>query len=255
MSVSAFYVGDLAHTRLRPVAHELKYRLFQIYLDLDEAAGLAADMRLFGFNGPGLMSFHENDHGDGSTTPLKLQIEALVSAKGHASGGPVRVLCIPRILGHVFNPISTYFCHDRQGRLSAIVYEVNNTFGDRTAYVLPANSGGALTQSADKTMHVSPFMEMDHEYDFHVRVPGPTARIAVHVKRQGEVWLTASFAGRRREMSDEAILKTWISDPALTLKIVAAIHWEALKLWRKGLRFLPKPHGRVRIESAGGTKA
>lgn len=243
MTVSAIYRGEVTHRRLRPKVHALRYRIFQIYLDLDEAPQLSRTRRLFGFDRAALLSLHQKDHGDGSATPLKTQMERRVAAEGLAVGGPVRMLCLPRVLGFVFNPISLYFCHDASGALSAIVYEVNNTFGDRHCYVLPADAAARIrVQATRKALHVSPFMDMDHDYHFAVEEPGEGFTLRIQVRRGEEVWLTTGFSGRRAEFTDRELLGAWLSHPLVTLKVVAAIHWEALKIWRKGIGYRPRPH-------------
>ena len=246
MTPSALYRGVVTHRRLQPVPHELRYRVFQVFLDLDEAPALARGLRLFGFNTAAPVSFHERDHGDGSARPLKAQIEARAAAAGYDTGGPVRVLCFPRVFGFVFNPISVFYCHDRDGRLSAMVYEVNNTFGDRIAYVGP----GERRHSLEKAMHVSPFMEMDHGYRFAVSEPGRHLKLAIQVERRGDLWLSAGLAASRRPLADGLLLAALLALPFMTLKVVAAIHWEAAKLWLKGMRYRPKPHGRMRMSGS-----
>lgn len=243
MSASALYLGVVTHHRLRPVPHALRYRIFQVLLDLDEAPKVAAGLRLFGFNRPAPISFHERDHGDGSARPLKAQIEALAAAAGYETGGPVRVLCFPRVFGFVFNPISIFYCHAPDGRLSALVYEVNNTFGDRIAYVAP----GERRHSLDKAMHVSPFMDMDHSYRFSVSEPAESLTFAIQVKRGDDLWLSAGLTATRRPLADGRLLAFLALMPFMTLKVVGAIHLEAAKLWLKGVRYRPKPHGRIRM--------
>jgi DUF1365 family protein len=250
MTVTCLYRGQVTHHRFRPVAHALRYRLLQIYLDLDEAPALARQSRLFGFNGPGLFCVRERDHGDGSATPLKAQVQARVTAAGCATGGAVRLLCMPRVLGFVFNPISIFFCDDAGGALAAIVYQVNNTFGDRTAYVVPVAPQDRIAHSVAKTMHVSPFMDMEHDYDFALNAPGEHFTLGVHVRRDEAVFLSAAFSGERVALSDRAILGAWLRDPLMTFKVVAAIHWEALKLAIKGAPYRGKPHGRMRLDDA-----
>lgn len=247
MSASFLYRGVVTHRRLRPVPHALRYRVFQVLLDLDEAPKIAAGLRLFGFNRPAPVSFYERDHGDGSAGGLKAQIEALAAAAGYETGGPVRVLCFPRVFGFVFNPISVFYCHSPNGRLSALVYEVNNTFGDRVAYAAP----GERRHSLDKAMHVSPFMDMSHSYHFAVSNPAQDLRFAIQVKRGDELWLSAALTARRRSLTDKDLLAVLIGVPFMTLKVVGAIHLEAAKLWFKGVRYRPKPHGSVRIGGAG----
>jgi hypothetical protein len=241
MTASALYLGRVTHRRLTPRTHALAYRIFQLYLDLDEAEGLCARSRLFGFNRPGLLSVHEADHGDGTAGPLKAQIERKVAAQGFATGGAVRMLALPRVLGYAFNPITLYFCHAADGRLTAVVHQVNSTFGERCFYVLPAGEG-VIRQGADKRMHVSPFMEMDHAYRFRLSQPAERFDLAIEVVRGETVFLTAGFNAERRAFSDAELLKAWLRHPLVTLKVIGGIHWEALKLWLKGvpLRGAPK---------------
>ncbi len=241
MTASALYRGVLTHRRFRPRPHALRYRIFQLLIDLDEAKSQSLALRLFGFNRPALLAFYEKDHGDGSDRSLKAQITGRVAAAGLASGGPVRVLCMPRVLGFVFNPITHYFVYDATGALSAVAHEVNNTVGGRCLYVLPATGGGAIRQSCDKRMYVSPFMDMDYVYDFNLAEPDETFAVGIRMQRGGELWLTAGFSGRRREFSDREIALAWLSHPLLTLKVVAAIHWEALRIWLKGIAYRPPP--------------
>jgi DUF1365 family protein len=245
MTASCLYIGEVTHRRMRPKEHALRYRLFQTFLDLDEAQALSDANLVFGFNRPSLLSFYERDHGDGSKTPLKAQVEARVRAAGYATGGPVRVLCLPRVLGFVFNPISVYFCHGPHWALTAIVYEVNNTFGDRICYVLPADGGTAVIEhGTPKAMHVSPFMDMEHDYDFLLNEPGDQFSMAIHVRSGDQLWLTAGFSGERRPFTDPALLAAWARHPLLTLKVVAGIHWEAWKSGARAWRTGPSHTGR-----------
>jgi uncharacterized protein len=243
MTVSGLYVGEVSHRRLKPKIHALRYRIFNLYLDLDEAGALSARSRLFGFNRRALLSFHERDHGDGSGVPLKAQIEARVRRAGFAAGGPVRVMALPRVLGYAFNPITLFFCHDEQGSLTAVVHQVNNTFGQRRFYVLPAPAEGVIDQTAAKSLHVSPFMAMDHRYDFRLIEPGDHFVLGIRVMRGDDLWLSAAFDARRREFRDAELLKAWLAHPLLTLKVTSGIHLEALKIWLKGVKLqrAPKP--------------
>ncbi|MDP1988335.1 DUF1365 domain-containing protein, partial [Phenylobacterium sp.] len=193
---SALYPGLVAHRRTRPRAHALRYRIFMLLLDLDEGPALARGLRLFGFDAPGLTSFQTRDHGDGSDTPLKMQVERHLAEAGVEAGGAVRLLCMPRVLGGVFNPLSVYFCHRPDGALCAILYEVNNTFGDRHSYLIPVaddGPGGVVRQTADKVFFVSPFMDMDLTYAFKVRPPGPGGlAVSIDVADAGGPLLSAS---------------------------------------------------------------
>ncbi len=237
---SALYSGMVVHQRFKPRRHRLSYRLAQILFDLDAMPSL----RLFSHNRFNLVSFHDRDHLDGSGTDPRVQIAQVLTDAGlQPDGGPIRLLCMPRILGHAFNPISVFFCHRRDGRLMALLYEVNNTFRQRHSYLIPVDDPEAATihQHCDKAFYVSPFMSMDMTYEFRVVPPGETTSIVVHGDdAQGRV-ITAAFAGRREELSDAGLLRMLLRHGLLSLKVLGAIHWEATKLWLKGLRMQPRP--------------
>jgi DUF1365 family protein len=157
----------------------------------------------------------------------------------------VLLLCYPRLLGFTFNPLSVYFCYRAGGGLALIIYEVRNTFGDIHAYVLPVQPGeisdAGIRQQQDKLFHVSPFIEMAMRYHFRISPPGVRVKLRIlETDRDGPL-LAATFNGRRRSLSTPALLRSFCSLPLVTLKIVAAIHWEALRLWLKGARLLPRP--------------
>jgi DUF1365 family protein len=236
MTASCLFIGEVVHIRRKPARHRLGYKLFMGLFDLDELASLARKSRLFGYNSPGLFSFQDRDHGDGSGLALRPQVEQALADTGIAPpGGPIRILCMPRLLGYVFNPISVYFCHDLRGELLAIVHEVNNTFGERHIYALPAKvcGDGTFRQRCAKQFRVSPFLPMDLEYRFTISPPGETANVQIAVERGGQEVLATWFAGKRAPFTSATLLRQWLSHPAMTLKVIAAIHWEALFLWRK----------------------
>ena len=230
------------HQRLRPRRHRLRYRIFQILLDLDEAPQLR--LRLFSHNRFNLLSFHDRDHGAGDGRPLRAHVEARLAEAGiDLDGGPIRLLCMPRVLGQAFNPISLYFCHRPDGALAAILHEVNNTFGQRHSYLIPVEPGPGPTvrQACEKLFHVSPFMDMDMSYAFDIRPPGGALFVGVRTSDAQGPMLLATFAAARTPLSDRAILKAFLGHPLLGLKVLGAIHWEALKLWLKGVRLRPQP--------------
>lgn len=240
---SGLYVGAVTHRRFKPRRHDLRYRLFMLLLDLDEAPALDRERRLFAYNHRGLLSFHDVDHGDGSGEPLKQQIQRRLAAAGLPTGGPIRILCLPRVLGFVFNPLSEIYCHAPDGRLVAIVHQVTNTFGERHSYLLPVHECDvrAVRQSCAKRFYVSPFMDMDLTYDFRITPPGERAATAIRVSDAEGPVLAAAFAGDRRPMTDANLLEAWLGHPLVTLKVVAGIHWEALRLWLKGMRLRHRP--------------
>ena len=243
-TTSALYVGQLVHQRLRPRRHRLAYRLYQVLLDLEELPALDRRLRCFSVDRFNLFSFHAADHGDGSGRSLRTQIEERLREAGLPAGGAIRVLTLPRLLGHVFNPLSVWFCHAPDGGpLQALIYEVNNTFGQRHHYVIPVGDPHAavVAQGCDKRLYVSPFNGMDMRYGFRVRPPGEAVAVRISVHAQEGVVLNAHFGGQRRALGDAALLRLFFSHPLLTLKVVGAIHWEALRLWLKRVPLQQRP--------------
>ena len=240
---SALYVGYVMHRRVRPRVHKFRYRAFWFLVDLDELAEISKRLRLFSHNRRNLFSLQDTDHGDGTATPLREQVELQLEEAGtNLVGGPIRLLCMPRTLGYCFNPLSIYFCYHEDGTLAALVYEVHNTFGERHSYVMPVkNESGALHQHCQKTFYVSPFMDMNMRYDF--RVTGPGQRIGVGIRASSSAMpvMNAVLTGARRDLTDRNLLNVFLAIPFVTLKVIAAIHWEALRLWLKGLRLRQRP--------------
>ena len=243
-SNSALYVGTVMHRRFKPRRHRLRYRVFWMLLDLDERAALDARLRLFSFERFNLFGLRNTDHGDSSNVPLRTQVEKHLAAAGlDLKGGAIRLLCMPRMLGYVFNPISVYYCYDQAGVLQALLYEVHNTFGERHSYLIKVDDadGPIVRQRCAKAFYVSPFMDMDIDYEF--RIQAPSERISLSIQgsdAQGPV-LVASLAGLRREITDEALIRVFVTHPLLTLRVIAGIHWDALKLLIKGMRLRPRP--------------
>jgi len=241
---SALYVGQVTHHRLRPKRHELRYRTYAMLIDLDELPRLGRALRLFSHNGFNIFSVRDRDFGSGELAPLRRQVERHMHEAGLTpDGGAIRLLTMPRILGYAFNPLSVYFCHARDGALKAILYEVNNTFGQRHSYFLPVDgpAGGLIRQRCAKELYVSPFMAMDMAYEFVIAPPGETVSIAVVERDHEGVILTATQKQSRVPLSDAALSRVFFSHPLLTLKVIGGIHFEAARLWAKGLRIVPRP--------------
>ncbi len=243
---SALYAGSVMHQRLRPVRHRLRYRVFSLLLDLDELPELAQRLRWFSLNRFNLFSLHERDHGDGCG--LRAYVDRQLLAAGMPAGGAIRLLTMPRILGYAFNPLSVYFCHGSDGALQAILYEVNSTFGERHSYLIEVDEaergGGMVTQRCAKQMHVSPFLDLEMTYGFRVEPPGaerPGLSLGVTVRDAAGAVLAARFDARRRRLDDLGLLRIFVSHPLLTLKVIVAIHWEALRLWAKGVALRSRP--------------
>ncbi len=234
--MNAIYTGHVAHNR--PGKHRLRYRVFMLALDLDAPP---TGLRLLKHNGAALFSFFDRDHGERRDAPLRPQIEAKLREASIAwHGGQIMLLTMPRLFNYVFNPLSVYFCYRPDGTIAALVHEVSNTFGESHFYVLPprCEENGAIRQSCAKEFFVSPFLESDLTYEFSITPPGTRVAIAMIVRRGTDVALAASFSGARRDLDDAHLLRCWLGNPLMTLKVIAGIHWEALIMWAKGVRFL-----------------
>ncbi|MGG7518379.1 DUF1365 domain-containing protein [Allorhizobium undicola] len=235
---SAIYRGDVVHERFKPRKHGLRYRVFSLLIDLDELPLLDRRLRLFGHNRRAVFSVHDKDHGHGEEGGLRAWAEERLKEAGLASGAArISMLCYPRILGYVFNPLTVYFCHDDKDGLVAVLYEVCNTFHERHTYIIPAQAeqGGDVRHACAKEMYVSPFVPMDCLYRFRIRPPAEGVLIAIHESDAEGPLLYAAFAGRRHELTDRSLMTAFLSYPLMTLKVMGAIHWEALRLWLKGV--------------------
>ncbi|HYF20083.1 MAG TPA: DUF1365 domain-containing protein [Ramlibacter sp.] len=247
---SALYRGQVMHQRLRPLRHRLAYRVYSVLLDIDELPALDARLRWFSVGRFNLFSFRPADHGDGTATDatgLRAQVEARLREAGLPTGGAIRLLALPRILGYAFNPLSVWFCDTPDGTLQAIVYEVNNTFGERHSYLIevdPAQRGAHLVQQrTGKRLYVSPFLGMALHYRFRIEPPRERLSIgvSVHDDAGGAAVLNARLDAARTPLTDAALLRAFFGYPLLTLKVIAGIHWEALRLWLKGARLHERP--------------
>ena len=245
-AAAALYFGEVMHARLKPIGHRFRYRVMSLLIDLDRLA--AADRRspLFGVNRAALYSFHEADHGARDGASLRSYAEQRAAAHGvDLAGGRVLLLCYPRLLGFTFNPLSVYFCYRAGGELALMIYEVRNTFGEIHAYVLPVQPGeiseAGVRQEQDKLFYVSPFIGMAMRYRFRVSPPGARVRLRILETDPEGPLLAATFSGRRRSLTTAALASAFFALPLVTLKIVAAIHWQALLLWLKGARLTPRP--------------
>ncbi len=238
---SCIYVGRVMHHRLRPMRHRFVYRVFSLLLDLDEIDRLPERVRLLAVERPGILGFRARDHGPRDGRALKPWVLETLERHGIALRTPrILLLCFPRLLGYVFDPISLYFCFDDDGRLRAVVHEVKNTFGEQHCYVLPvpggAGPGEVCRQSCAKAFYVSPFIEMTARYDFRIRVPDEQLLVTI-LESVGEgPLLVATHTGERRPLSDRALARCLMGHLLMTLKITAGIHLEALRLWLKGAR-------------------
>ena len=235
---SSLCVGTVMHHRFEGPAHRFAYPLYMLLLDLDDLPDLDRRLRLFGHNRPRPLGFRDRDHLGADGRTVRAKVEAFLLAEGIAPpGGRILLLTHPRVFGHVFNPVSFFYCYDAAGRLSARVAEVSNTFGDRHSY-----TGKGRTWRDKKVMHVSPFFSMAGSYGWDLPEPDRLrVEARVDLTREGRPLLQARLTLRPQPLTDRALAWALVRYPFMTLKVVAAIHFEALRLWRKGARVHPNP--------------
>lgn len=230
------------HARLNPFRHRFSYRFFTGFFDIDRIGDQSKKLKLFSYNKWNVFSFFDRDHGAQDGKPLRPWVEKLLKeADLDFVCGPIMLLCLPRILGYVFNPLSVFYCFDTRGELQAILYEVHNTFGESHTYVTPISmedgSDVAKPHQANKSFYVSPFIGMQAKYHFSINKPAETIAVNIRQTNQDGDLLLASLTGQQAEFSDRALIRLFFAHPFLTFTVIAAIHWQALRLWFKGARY------------------
>jgi DUF1365 family protein len=250
---SSLIEGRVWHRRRRPRDHSLAYGVFMLLLDLGALETLNERLRLFSANRFNLLDFRARDHLSGRGGDLRLEVGEILAAEGLPAPARIRLLCA------VFNPLSVFFCEDAEGVLSCVLYEVNNTFGQRHAYLLPAAAGRDEPQTCAKTFYVSPFNGLDMRYEFRLDVhkalrgEGPLM-VRVDVIGADGPLLAAAFTGTPAPLTDRTIFAAALRHPLLAAKVLGAIHWEALKLWLKGVRLVPRPPAPERFVTVPGSE-
>jgi DUF1365 family protein len=242
MPETCLYRGEVVHRRLNPVRHELRYRVFNLFADVDRLEDTDRRLRLFSYNRLNLFSVMDRNHGPGDGTPIREHAWSLVrGAEGGEHVKRVFMFCYPSVLGYVFNPLTVYYGYDGEDRLRLMIYEVNNTFGGRHSYVLPV--GAEFAQKAAKHFFVSPFNAVEGEYTFHFTSPGEKMALGIALSIAEKPILNAYVSGARARLSDGALLRCFAGVPFLSFKVIGAIHLQALRLWWKGLRLKRRPPG------------
>lgn len=245
------YQGRVMHQRHGLLMHRLDYDVFSVCLDLDHASEAHRNIPFFSVNGFNLFSLYEKDHMDEGYGDLRLFVLDMLRQSGlyddsEAMPYRIKMLAYPRLFGRAFNPLTVFFCYDDQQRLAAILYQVRNTFGERHHYAFRIDAFGAHEgpihkHSCSKHFYVSPFIGMDCRYNFKVREPGEDVSIVIHQTQDDQPLLTAAFQGKSRTTGRAAMLGLALSSFQSGWKILAAIHWEALKLWLKGAVYQRRP--------------
>ena len=242
MTSSCIYTGKVIHKRFKPKEHFFKYKVFSLFIDLSELNELNDKLKFFSLNKFNLVSFYEKDHGERDGSSLLNWVKLNLTNNNISTENiKIKLLCYPRILGYVFNPLSIFFIYNKDENLISILYEVKNTFGEQHTYVFKAESENKLIQNnCSKKFHVSPFIEMNCNYFFRVLNPGENLSVKIDQYDQEGKILFASQDGKRSDLTSKNLINSYLKHPLMTYKIISAIHFEAFKLWIKGIKFVKK---------------
>jgi len=239
---SSIYIGNVIHKRFKPKIHFFKYKVFSILLDISEIDILDKSLKIFSYNKFNIVSFYDADHGPRDGTSIKeWVIKNLNDNRINTENIKIKLLCYPRIFGYVFNPLSVFFIYNKNSELISILYEVKNTFGEQHTYVFKTKENeNYIKHTCKKKFHVSPFIEMDCTYFFKILKPSEKISVIIDQYDEEGKLLYASQDGDRIELNNKNLVLSYLRHPLMTFKIIAAIHFEAFKLWTKGIKFVKK---------------
>jgi len=239
---SWIYNGKVIHKRFKPKIHFFKYKVFSLLLDLDEIDTIDNKINIFSHNKFNLISFYDRDHGDRDSSSIKdWVIKNLKLNNIQHEDIKIKLLCYPRILGYVFNPLSIFFVYDNNSSLISILYEVKNTFGEQHTYIFRIDSNSDLIQNnCNKKFYVSPFMDLNSKYYFKISNPREKLSVVIDQRDNEGKLLFASQDGIRTTFTTKNLILAYLKNPLMTIKIISAIHYEAFRLWLKGIKLIKK---------------
>ncbi len=254
---SCLYEGHVRHVRHNPVHNAFRYSVFFLYLDFDELGRVFKGRWFWSIDRFNIAYLRRNDHFGDPSLPLEQAVRDLVERKtGRRPSGPICMLAHLRYFGYNFNPASIYFCYGK-GKVSVetIVVEIHNTpWGEVFCYVLDeANNEGTVKDKRfrfPKAFHVSPFMDMDLDYDWRFTEPGNSLNVSMINFEQGKEIFKADLTLERREITGRSLARVLTQYPLMTLKVIAAIYWQAFRLWIKGAPLYTHPAKRGTITEA-----
>ena len=239
---SFIYNGEVIHKRFKPKVHYFRYKVFSLFIDLKELSKLNNLIPYFSYNKFNLISFYDMDHGPRDGSSLEKWVKKNLNNSGiNDNDINIKLLCYPRIFGYVFNPLSIFFVYDKNKSLISILYEVKNTFGEQHTYVFKVNGhNNVIKNNCIKKFFVSPFMDLKSEYFFKILIPGNKLSVVIDQRDEEGKLLFASQDGERCNFTSKNLLFSYLKHPLMTFKIISAIHFEALRLWLKGIKLVKK---------------
>ena len=239
---SCLYEGHVEHDRALGRGNRFRYGMYMWHVDLAELDGLAQKLRLLGVNRPGLNSIRSGDHLGDAGRPIRANLAAFMRAQGVELGDRrVSLLTNARVLGHVFNPLSVFYCESGDGRLEHVVAEVCNTHGERHCYLVEPDADGVCETA--KAFYVSPFLTVDGGYRLSVPAPGERLAVRIELIQRGRRVFAAALSGRRRPLSDAALLAMLVRHPLMTHQVSALIRFQGMRLWARRTGQVPhRPH-------------
>ena len=239
---SCIYSGLIIHKRFKPKKHFFSYKIFSLLIDLNEIEDLEKKINFFSHNKFNILSFYNIDHGprDGSSL-TKWVKKNLIKAKININEVQIKLLCFPRFFGYVFNPLSIFYCYDKHEQLRAVLYEVKNTFNEQHTYVFRSKrSSKIILHKCNKKFYVSPFIEMKTFYNFRLLKPGKSINIQIKQTDSRGLLLLAQQMGKKINLNSKSLFYQFLKHPLMSFKIIVAIHFEAFRLWSKGIKLVKK---------------
>ena len=238
---SKIYSGQVIHKRFKPKKHHFKYKVFSLLIDLDEIKEINNNLNFFSYNRFNLISFFDKDHGNRDGSNVKQWVKKnLVKKNIKFNNFRVEILCYPRIFGYVFNPLSILYIYNENNELISIFYEVKNTFGEQHTYIFETKDQKLIKNKCDKKFYVSPFIDMECEYNFSVTKPGDSISVIINQHDKDGKLLFASQDGIGQDLTSKNLILNYLKHPLMTFKVIVAIHFEAFKLWFKKVKLVKK---------------
>ena len=239
---SCIYSGFVTHERFKPKRHFFSYKTFSLFIDLNEIENLEKKIKFFSYNKFNILSFYNIDHGarDGSSL-VKWVKNTLKRSKINIHLGKIKLLCYPRFFGYVFNPLSIFYCYDKNSKLQVVLYEVKNTFNEQHTYIFRCQkSSNLILHKCNKKFYVSPFIEMKTFYNFRLLKPGKKINILIKQNDAKGLLLIARQVGKRLDFTSKNLFLEFLKHPLMSVKVILAIHFEAFRLWSKGIKHVKK---------------